>query len=177
MRDNLDIYYGLRTLYTAVAYFILLNGLISIDDKVGILSSFFLFLIPIALDYFNQQPLKAENRKRVQNCMWLALVLAIFVLILMMGTAFNDFVKTVWFKFGLWGILVTFIIAAIRDWITFSSPEEVKHRKLVREACRKNVEDHIESMGERLTYYEQEIEKIRPSRERSQRARTGETVQ
>lgn len=175
LREGLDTYYGMRFLYTAVAYGILINGLISINDKVGILSSFFLFLIPIALDYFNQQPLKEENYKRIQFCKWLSLTLAILVLVFMMCNAINDFVTTLWFKYGLWGVLNLFVVTALIDWVTLSSPEEMKHRKLMREAYRKSVEEYETTLTERMKYYDQEEIKKRPTRERSHTARPSET--
>ncbi|MEN7436331.1 hypothetical protein AAGV27_14365 [Bacillus velezensis] len=174
MKKELDMLYGLRGFYTLGTYAILANSLRTVDNITAILSSFFLFLLPIALDYYNQQPLKEENRKRKEFSMWTALSLAFLVLILMMLTEVNFFVKNDWFKWGLWFGLFLFVYNAFVDWVAMSSLEEIKHREKVRVAYRKSIEVHETTTSDRLKYYDQKVKKERPSRERSQRTRSAQ---
>ncbi|MCY7748660.1 hypothetical protein MOB18_05970 [Bacillus inaquosorum] len=169
----MDNFYGFRMCYTWVAYLVLCGTLNNVDSETAILNTFALFVLPLALDYYNQQPVKRINRRRVAYCMWGSIILVAFFLGLHMSDIDVSFVKQPWFKWGMACFMVLFAIASIVDWISFSSPEEMKSRAEIRKAYRESIERHKVTLAERVQFHEKE--KNRPSRQRSRRSRTSRT--
>ncbi|MCC9087986.1 MULTISPECIES: hypothetical protein [Bacillus] len=169
----MDNFYGFRMCYSWVVYLVLCGTLNNVDSETAILNTFALFVLPFALDYYNQQPVTRTNRLRVAICMWGSIILVALFLGLHMSGIDVSFVKQTWLKWGLAIVMVTFPIASIIDWITFSSAEEMKSRVQIRNAYRENIEKLNETNAERVEFYNKE--KNRPSRKRSTRPRTSRT--
>lgn len=169
----MDHFYGFRMCYTWVAYLVLCGTLNNVDGETAILNTFALFVLPFALDYYNQQPVKRINRRRVAFCMWCSIILVALFLGLHMSGIDVGFVKQPWFKWGMACFMVLFPCASIVDWTSFSSPVEMKNRAEIREAYRERIEKYNLTLAERVEFHEKE--KNRPSRQRSSRARTSRT--
>lgn len=169
----MDNFYGFRMCYTWVAYLVLCGTLNNVDGETAILNTFALFVLPFALDYYNQQPVKRINRRRVAFCMWGSIILVALFIGLHMSGIDVSFVKHPLFKWGMAAFMVLFGIASIIDWISFSSPEEMKNRVLIRNAYRDSIERHTATLAERVEFHEKENK--RPSRQRSRRERTSRT--
>jgi hypothetical protein len=154
--EKLDKHYGLRVCCISLVWFALGGTIINTEDQVAFLSALVLFLLPLAYDYLNQQPILEKNKKRKALGLWSC----IFLATLLLGLTFGGFdlrpiinwrTEFISFKVIVWLLFLYYVYMAAQDWVAYSSSEEVEHRERVRKLQRGMNE--YESVVDRTEYY------------------------
>lgn len=144
----MEISYGLRACYIIVAWFALGGAISHSKDNTSYLASLMLFLVPLAFDYYNQQPIQKNNQKRRYIGMYSSLFLTSLFFGLMVadiGFEIPMIIKKIfWFIFSYYAGL------SIYDWIGYSSKEETEFREKIRNLHRKKMHETFE---DRVEYY------------------------
>lgn len=133
-----DIYFGIRLGVITVLVIILIVTITDATSSKVIISSILLFLLPMVLDYYSQLPISPKNKRRKELLFWISVFASIITFICLL--TIKDYVIKPglnWWKFSISIIWVFYICVAIMDWIKYSSPEEVAHRKKMRKLAKK----------------------------------------
>lgn len=137
---NMDSYYGFRFASFVIVWLVLIVTMWKADNPETIISSFILYLIPIALDYYGQTPLEEKNQKRSNLAFWVSFWATVLFLGILLADFPNGFLTSVIAKLILTVSTTYFIIISCVDWVLFSTEREVKFRESVREHKKKQQE-------------------------------------
>jgi hypothetical protein len=149
----MDAYFGIRFLYVFICWGVLLGAIHISESHGSVLTSLMLFFIPLSLDYYNHVPRNAADEKRKNVGIWLpAMLFAVFLVILMINIPFVNNIINSFFKYLLGVLAFYFVLLASKDWIAYSSSEELEVRSNTRDVHRHNIEN--ERMSDRKRHYQ-----------------------
>lgn len=133
-----NAFYGARLCVITVLVVMLIYTIIVTDKMNIICSSILLFLLPMILDYFSQNPVNERNKKRKEKLIWTSSFASTITFCVLALTGSKEVeIGFSWWKTILSFVFIFYICMAIFEWIGYSSKEEMDHRKKLQKAGEK----------------------------------------
>lgn len=171
--NSVNGFFLIRVAYVIACWGILLIPLMNSTSVLQMVASLMLYYLPLGLDYWTHVPVTADDKKRRTIGVIIPVILAsvCFVLIIVSNQFNLSFLMEKWITMPIWIGSAFFVWLALRDFISYSDPEELKSRAETRSKQQERAFHFRVETEDRIKHYQKSALKKHVSQNARKRKR------